>query len=230
MSADFLSRWSRRKLEARRPAPEPEEAPPRIGEGPLPAEPSATEAAASPETLAALPRLEDLTPDSDVSAFLQKGIPATLRNAALRKMWSLDPTIRDFVGEARDYAYDWNTPGGVPGSGALAPGDDAARMVRGVFGGAKHEETTGGDDGPACEASLHRDVAAAAPGDAVAAAPQRNIADAEAPTQHADVGQPVGNVRPAIDSPPIRAVVQQEAAGDSRVDPAARRHGGAKPV
>ena len=45
----------------------------------------------------------------------------------------LDPAIRDFVGHARDYAYDWNTPGGVPGSGTIHS-DEAMAMVRHVFG------------------------------------------------------------------------------------------------
>ena len=48
-------------------------------------------------------------------------------------MWTLDPAIRDFVGHARDYAYDWNQPGGVPGSGALESAEVAA-LVRQVLG------------------------------------------------------------------------------------------------
>ena len=104
MSEDFLSRWSRRKTEARRaPAVEPPQA----------------ERVLSEEELAALPKIDTLQVDTDITPFLRAGVPAALRNAALRKMWLLDPEIRDFVGHARDYDYDWNTPGGVPGSGAL---------------------------------------------------------------------------------------------------------------
>ena len=46
-------------------------------------------------------------------------------------MWALDPKIRDYVGEARDYAYDWNTPGGVPGSGPV-PWQDIEGLRRRV--------------------------------------------------------------------------------------------------
>src|SRR3546814_8539167 len=55
----------------------------------------------------------------------------------------LDPAIRDFVGHARDYAYDWNTPGGVPGSGALQP-EDVAAMVRRIFGDFEPEASSSG--------------------------------------------------------------------------------------
>jgi hypothetical protein len=50
-------------------------------------------------------------------------------------MWALDPAIRDFVGEARDYAYDWNAPGGVPGSGPLLASDDVDALLRRAIGG-----------------------------------------------------------------------------------------------
>src|SRR3546814_4496941 len=40
-----------------------------------------------------LPSLEDLTAESDLTAFLREGVPESLKKAALRKMWSLDPAI-----------------------------------------------------------------------------------------------------------------------------------------
>lgn len=107
----FLARWSRRKREAREGGepPEAEAAP-----APPPAEqPAAPAEAEEPIDLSALPKLEDLTPTSDITAFLRKGVPLSLRNAALRRMWSLDPAIRDYIGPV-DYGWDWNTPGGVP--------------------------------------------------------------------------------------------------------------------
>ncbi|MBL7309634.1 DUF3306 domain-containing protein, partial [Escherichia coli] len=82
-----------------------------------------------------LPSLEALTAETDLTPFLRAGIPAVLRNAALRRMWSLDPAIRDFVSEAREYAYDWNSPGGVPGLGPLLPSDDVQAMLGRLLGG-----------------------------------------------------------------------------------------------
>lgn len=107
----FLARWSRRKRAAREGIEPP---------GPAPTEPVPVlpEPAAAPEPeetidLSTLPKLEDLTPTSDITAFLRKGVPLALRNAALRRMWSLDPAIRDYIGPV-DYGWDWNTPGGAP--------------------------------------------------------------------------------------------------------------------
>ena len=105
MSGDdgFLSRWSQRKREAK--AKEQEA---------LPAETSAAEPTAQPEEefdLSSLPDLDSLSADTDISLFMQKGVPEALRNAALRKMWVLDPSIRNYVGEALDYAWDWNEIG-----------------------------------------------------------------------------------------------------------------------
>ena len=82
----------------------------------------------------ALPKLEELTATTDITAFLRKGVPEHLRNAALRKSWALDPAIRNYVNPALDYAYDWNTPGGVPGSGELGADVDVARLVSQIMG------------------------------------------------------------------------------------------------
>ena len=125
----FLARWSQRKQEAK----QPEQAAP-VADAETAAAP-ATEADAAPEfDLSSLPSLEELTPETDITAFLRKGVPEQLRNAALRKSWALDPAIRNYVNPALDYAYDWNTPGGVPGSSELGTGIDVARMVSQIMG------------------------------------------------------------------------------------------------
>ena len=105
---NFLSRWSQRKREAKQK--DLEAAPGASAESPAPQEEELFD-------ISALPDLESLTAETDISLFMQRGVPEALRNAALRKMWVLDPAIRNYVGEALDYAWDWNTPGGVPGSG-----------------------------------------------------------------------------------------------------------------
>ncbi|HEY8567164.1 MAG TPA: DUF3306 domain-containing protein [Beijerinckiaceae bacterium] len=138
MSDGFLARWSRRKREietsvpqATTPTPElaSNTAPPLEPEAPLATD---EEIAAA---LAELPPIDALTPETDVTGFLRREVPEALRNAALRKVWALDPAIRDFVNDAREYAFDYNTPGGAPGYGPLDPGDDVAAMVERVFGG-----------------------------------------------------------------------------------------------
>ncbi len=150
---EFLSRWSRRKLAARQPGlAEKEEAnaapagPAATDEVPveaerLDAEPVETEPAEA-EPPEPLPRLDDLKAGSDLSAFLRKGVPTALKNSALRKMWSLDPAIRDYVGPA-EYAWDFNTPGSMPGFGPLEAGspivDFLSTTARSVLTGRQEE-------------------------------------------------------------------------------------------
>ncbi|MFZ2158452.1 MAG: DUF3306 domain-containing protein [Bradyrhizobium sp.] len=127
----FLARWSQRKQEARQPEPKPE-AP--VADARQPPEPVAEKDAAPEFDLSSLPKLEEMTGTTDITGFLRKGVPEHLRNAALRKSWALDPAIRNYVNPALEYAYDWNTPGGVPGSGELGAGMDVARMVSQIMG------------------------------------------------------------------------------------------------
>ena len=129
----FLARWSQRKQEAKQPEPK-QDAP--AGES--------VESSGSPAPpgdddtvefdLSTLPTLEELTGSTDITAFLRKGVPEHLRNAALRKSWALDPAIRNYVNPALEYAYDWNAPGGVPGGGELGAGVDVARLVSQIMG------------------------------------------------------------------------------------------------
>ncbi|MCW7542641.1 DUF3306 domain-containing protein [Aurantimonas litoralis] len=145
LSNDFLSRWSQRKREvadADRTAAAGTDAGPdaeAVGvslehAAPDDAPQPAVDAPITAEELAALPAPEDLTAASDMTAFLRKGVPASLRNRAMRRLWSLDPAIRDYVGDARDYAWDWNVPGGVPVSGPLSATTDVKQMVKDIFG------------------------------------------------------------------------------------------------
>ncbi|WP_246716067.1 DUF3306 domain-containing protein [Aurantimonas sp. DM33-3] len=145
LSSDFLSRWSQRKREVadadRTAAAGADAGPDAEAAGvslehaaPGDAPQAAVDAPITAEELAALPDPEDLTAASDMTAFLRKGVPASLRNRAMRRLWSLDPAIRDYVGDARDYAWDWNVPGGVPVSGPLSATTDVKQMVKDIFG------------------------------------------------------------------------------------------------
>jgi hypothetical protein len=126
----FLARWSQRKHEAKQPDRDAPTANPEMPSGP------AAESEAEQEfDLSSLPKLEDMSAKTDITAFLRKGVPEHLRNAALRKSWALDPAIRNYVNPALDYAYDWNTPEGVPGSSEIEAGMDIARLVSQIMGG-----------------------------------------------------------------------------------------------
>jgi hypothetical protein len=210
MSGEFLSRWSRRKLEVKQAE---ETAPAEAPEGGPDAAPGAGELSPeelSPEELAALPPVESLTAQSDIAAFLRKGVPQALRNAALRRAWALDPDIRDYVGDARDYAYDWNVPGGVPGTGPLDAGTDLARMVEDVFG-RPHEPETKEQAAPAVA-----DETVVDPPAAVTLAPTDSAA-VQAPPREEGSGE----------SPVVRS---SSTGGHERPAATKKRHGGAKPA
>jgi hypothetical protein len=126
----FLARWSQRKHEAK----QPDRDAPTVNSD-APSGPVAESDAAQEFDLSSLPKLEDMTATTDITAFLRKGVPEHLRNAALRKSWALDPAIRNYVNPALEYAYDWNTPGGVPGNSEIGAGVDVARLVSQIMGG-----------------------------------------------------------------------------------------------
>jgi hypothetical protein len=148
MSEGFLSRWSKRKQEvareeASRPGAERQDATELRSEASLDGEGrSQTQPhpdggddpdSITPEELAALPPLEEVTDPAGFAPYLRKGVPLLLRNAAMRRMWMLNPVIRDYVDPAVDYAFDWNTPGGVLGNGPLEAGFDAKAAAERVF-------------------------------------------------------------------------------------------------
>ncbi len=124
----FIERWSRRKRE-QRPA-KPDVANPDDTSSRPPAELADT-ATADPDV--PLPSLDDMTETSDLTAFLEKRVPEELRRLAMRKMWALDPQIRDFI-EMAENQYDWNTPGGAPGFGDLDPGTDIQALLAQAVG------------------------------------------------------------------------------------------------
>jgi hypothetical protein len=160
-SEGFLSRWSRLKRAGGKEARDTPPVPPASAAPPAVAAPIAAPAAspvgaaappdAEPEPeidLASLPPIESLTAGTDVTAFLRKGVPMALRNAALRRAWSVDPTIRDFIGPA-DYAWDWNVPGGAPGYVAeIASGPDAEALADRILGLARDHLKTDERVGP----------------------------------------------------------------------------------
>jgi len=226
----FLARWSQRKREAEHPEPKPA-AP--AGEAGAPSGPVAEGEAAEVEfDLSSLPKLEDLTGTTDITAFLRKGVPEHLRNEALRKSWALDPAIRNYVNPALEYAYDWNTPGGVPGGGELGAGIDVARMVSQIMGGEASEPPTTAANATNASAS---EPAPAAQQD-LAPAAQYNASQKPEPDLPAQAlrrsDEPVStNASDAKEG----GIETRQASKSDATNPAApqqtvRRHGSAKPT
>jgi hypothetical protein len=137
-SEGFLQRWSRRKLDAE--PREANESKPADAAPSGPAEPASAGDAVSPAAagkpefdLSSLPSLESITAGTDIRAFLNPGVPAELARAALRRAWTADATIRDFVGLSEN-AWDFNDPTAIPGFGPLEAGFDVKQAVSRMFG------------------------------------------------------------------------------------------------
>jgi hypothetical protein len=158
---NFLSRWSRRKRAAAEDIAEPEQSAAagetalEAGEAPAPAgAPAAREPSQAPADaefdLSQLPPLDSIGPDTDVSVFLRPGVPSALRHAALRRVWTADPAIRDFKGLAEN-DWDFNDPNAIPGFGKLDADFDVRKMVAQVFGEKPPEEPAVPEPPPAAE-------------------------------------------------------------------------------
>ena len=91
-------------------------------------------AAATPELdVESLPPIDSIGEKTDITAFMRAGVPETLKRAALRRAWSADPAIRDFIGPNENF-WDAAGPDGIPGFGDIDPGVDVQRMVSELFG------------------------------------------------------------------------------------------------
>jgi hypothetical protein len=135
----FLLRWSRRKretAEANEKAPQSD----KCVNPDNPADAAEAETTAihhydpPPFDLAALPPIESINAMTDIRAFLTPLVPSVLKHAALRRVWTADTKIRDFVGLA-DYDWDFNTPGSMAGFGPLEATDALQRQLADLIGG-----------------------------------------------------------------------------------------------
>ncbi len=184
----FLGRWSARKRAARRAEAAAEAVPPPVA---TEAAPGSAAPAALPEPEpqidpADLPPVESIASGRDVQAFLQRGVPKALRQAALRRLWAVDPKIRDFR-EVADYDWDFN----APGYGALLPGDDpkaaATRLLEAVRRQVAAPTPRPGEAPPAATTAVAAEARPALPPSAPAAPPAaapvsgREVAAADTP-------------------------------------------------
>jgi uncharacterized protein DUF3306 len=146
---NFLSRWSRRKRATEADSLPQEKsgeqsndrtAPP--GEQAGRSVPTDKVALPAPPEfdVTSLPPIESIDAGTDISAFMQTGVPTALRHAALRRAWTADPSIRDYIGPNENF-WDAAGPDGIPGFGELDPGLDVKRMVSELFGETTPDKT-----------------------------------------------------------------------------------------
>jgi len=224
----FIARWSRKKREAdsdrgaasRTPAPEKPpaaEAPERAAAA-SPAPPDKPDAGPDrPVDPASLPPLESIAAGTDIRAFLQKGVPADLARAALRRAWSADPAIRDFI-EIAENQWDFANPVALPGFGPLAPEDDVRQLVAQALGRLGHAADAASQSEKAGAAVSAPDQDTPPPEPiAAGAAPQT-------PTQ-AEAASPTRIAEAAATAPEEPEQLPDE----RRTSPTRRSHGGALP-
>jgi Protein of unknown function (DUF3306) len=75
-----------------------------------------------------LPSIDSITASTDIRIFLQSEVPAELTEAALRRAWVSDPTIREFIGIAENQ-WDFTNPTTIPGFGLLQEVNDKLSLV-----------------------------------------------------------------------------------------------------
>jgi hypothetical protein len=238
-TGSFLERWSRKKIGGERnpsdvPAEPTTEAVSPPGDSGLPGQSGESDIKAPVEALlktgfdpASLPPLESITAATDIRAFLAPGVPKELARAALRRAWSADPAIRDFVGLAEN-AWDFNDPTAMPGFGALPPGYDIKRVLAQIFGdneGAATADTHVQQPADTGEAPVAEDTALPpAAMESASPAPSDEKSDA-IPAAHEQVAQSVFVQR---DNKNISS--RNSIASDELEKPKHRRqHGGALP-
>jgi len=187
-SEGFLGRWSRKKIEGERDTPDaPADAGASDGlspeAAPAPQPPVANAAKPAPKVefdLTSLPSLDSIAAGTDIRAFLAPGVPSELARAALRRAWSADPAIRNFVGLAEN-AWDFTDPSAMAGFGELPPGTDIKKLLAQVFGErdepvtSEHASEPAGTQAPQCAEEIPPSAPAAAdaltPGSAKDASP-----------------------------------------------------------
>jgi hypothetical protein len=214
----FLQRWSRRKREVARPEPgqTPDQAVSKPSEGPIADEGAAASSSNSVVDLAKLPPIESIAAATDIRPFLAPGVPVELTRAALRRAWTADPAIRDFVGLAENQ-WDFTSPGGVPGFGSLADTEQIRKMLAKIIGAAEPEQATSG--GPVTQPNESRTPRSVA---AVSRCPH----DMAAPPEQASA-IPGPSDDPMVHRNNKNAAVPNDDAQEQ--SPAPQRHGSALP-
>jgi hypothetical protein len=109
-------RWVRLKHEAKTTAQQAEAV--STGVEAATEQPGINAAMQEPFDPVSLPSIDAIAADTDIVAFLKSGVPTELRRAALRRAWTSDPAIRDFIGIAENQ-WDFNDPNGISGFGRL---------------------------------------------------------------------------------------------------------------
>jgi hypothetical protein len=188
--------------------------------------PTTTELAFDP---ASLPPIQSITAETDIRGFLGAWVPSELTRAALRRAWTSDPAIRNFVGLA-DYDWDFNAADSIAGFGPLRTTDDVAKMAAQVLEPDRTEPGPCNPLDPAPTIPKAEEAADKANTDTA------HSAAAEMHNQAKDRDQPVNEIGASLQSDELTDREQERAAVQYRsIQPenrnvlVRRQHGGALP-
>jgi hypothetical protein len=222
----FLGGWSKRKLAAeRQDAPDTKiELSLGTQAEPDPFDPLAVDEDIDEQVVAELPSLEDIIEGSDIKPFLAKGVPAKLKNAAMRRLWLATPNVRDYADPAVDYAWDWNAPGGVPGGGGKLTEAGIAKMVKGLIGGQNDHPSEESDEADLLDAE-GVDLIASVSVEEDAVPKQDDVPPS--PVRLSDANTPLVSLSPP--NAGSQEAIREAALPADTFPPPPRRHGGAAP-
>lgn len=214
---NFLGRWSRRKRGHEPDDSQAEKPKERSNDRTVPPPEPVRQAtpkdkvAVTPRPefdVSSLPPIESIGAGTDISVFMQAGVPSVLRHAALRRAWSADPAIRDFMGPTENY-WDAAGPDGIPGFGELDPSFDVRRMVSELFGETGPKE--------------------ARPESNPTDAPEHFAENSEAPDRDRDGKSVTSESEQVAPQRTENGAPQKDSTQTQPLQKVARRHGGAMP-
>jgi hypothetical protein len=136
----FLARWSARKLADREPSARQDtstEHQPRDEDGAIEncavaESPKGSDQGNQPVDPVQLPSLDSIGADTDIADFLRPGVSPDLTRAALRRAWTSDPAIKNFVGLVEN-GWDFNDPSAMAGFGPIST-EEVARLAGKLIG------------------------------------------------------------------------------------------------
>ncbi len=237
----FFTRWSRRKVaeadkkDVEKTPDAAERDPDPVSDEPINQEAAMLRTEEEKEPLfdlTKLPPIDSIVANTDIRPFLAPGVPPELTRAALRRAWTADPAIRDFVGISEN-SWDFTKPDSMPGFGPLVMSASLRKIVTEMFAHIGQTEEEVARETAEKKKTVEVHEAANGPAESSEKSPMKE----DSPREIAEVYSsekknilPVGNFTDRPDTP-TENIAAQHASGTKKVnDPSPRRgHGGALP-
>jgi hypothetical protein len=177
--------------------------------------------------LSQLPSIESITATTDIRPFLTPGVPPELTRAALRRAWSIDPNIRDYIGLAENQ-WDFNS-GDLPGFGPLELTEELRKFVAEIVGGGPAPAAEPAPAHAAREEADATEPAADAVESVPATGPSARPTAAAVPAPRAPEQAVAASNENIVQHNKDNVALRQEESSQSEVKPTQHGHGSALP-